>query len=528
MDNIIASTLLSGVSVSMTDKTLTAMPEELPPEFKAGDILLLNAIITTTNTFKNGDLFKLFWQPQQGEPQPLNVRLNAPLRLDGQIGDARQFSAKVLSDGSLQLQPLKTQLPPTNTPVAAAPVVKNTTALPPITFQPLKIAPVINNLMSELDFPPRLQETIMQNLPPTEVLVALKSIDQPEQLTTNLLQPLKTTLSQMLPLADKPQQLAPLVQNLVQNIKNLDGKIINAKPAAEPLAANTSAAFDTPLGRVLSEQPIKLPPETTLQLEIKSTPADKQLAEFPLLKTVAEALAKILPDEGFVRIQPSQLLQNLRGQDDSLLQILRIFEPLQQNSPQLASQLLQKFPGLKTDILSNTYSFYKAALKHDAGKWLGAELIKDIGASTPRGAETIAQLESLVSNSARETPLWRVIDIPFFNGGQIMPLQIALKKDAESESEKSKSEKGARFMINTVFSKLGAFQFDGFAVATERRFDLIIRTDRNHQQDFCSHIINLFKKSLYDVGYVGTIKINQHEAFIKVEPADTPREGVYV
>ena len=162
----------------------------------------------------------------------------------------------------------------------------------------------------------------MQNLPPTEVLVALKSIDQPEQLTANLLQPLKTTLSQMLPLADKPQQLVPLVQNLVQDIKNLDGKIINAKPAAELLATNTSAVFDTPLGRVLSEQPIKLPPDTTLQLEIKSTPADKQLAEFPLLKTVAEALAKILPDEGFVRIQPSQLLQNLRGQDDSLLQIL--------------------------------------------------------------------------------------------------------------------------------------------------------------------------------------------------------------
>ena len=83
-------------------------------------------------------------------------------------------------------------------------------------------------------------------------------------------------------------------------------------------------------------------------------------------------------------------------------------------------------------------------------------------------------------------------------------------------------------MINTSFSKLGAFQFDGFAVAAERRFDLIIRTDKNHPQDFCSHIINLFKKSLYDIGYIGTIKINQREAFIKVEPADTPREGVYV
>lgn len=528
MDNIIASTLLPGVSVSMTDKTLTAMPEELPAGLKPGDMILLDTIITATNTFKNGDLFKLSWQPAQGEPQPLNVRLNAPLHLEGQTGDIRQFSAKVLNDGSLQLQPLKPQLPSINTPVAAAPVVKNAAALPSITFQPLKIAPMLNNLMAELDFPLQLQSTIMQNLPPTEVLVALKSLDQPEQLTANLLQPLKSTLNQMLPLADKPQQLAPLVQNLMQDIKNLDGKIINAKPAAEPLAANISTVFDSPLGRVLSEQPVKLPPETSLQLEIKSPPADKQLSEFPLLKTVAEALAKILPDEGFVRIQPHQLLQNLRGQDDGLLQILKIFEPIQQSSPQLASQILQKFPGIKSDVLSNIYSFYKAAAQKDVSKWLGPELIKDITTETPRGTEAIAKLEGLVSNALRETPIWRVIDIPFFNGSQIMPLQIALKKDAEHEPEKSRSQKGTRFMINTSFSKLGAFQFDGFAVAAERRFDLIIRTDKNHPQDFCSHIINLFKKSLYDIGYIGTIKINQREAFIKVEPADTPREGVYV
>ncbi len=530
MDNIIASTLLQGLTQISGGKNISAVPEELPQGLNIGDMVLLETIINT-DTFQSGDLFKLSWQPKQGQPQEFAARLNAPLHLEGNIGETRQFAARVMADGTLQLQPLKSDSNLQTSSAAAASQVSaaKNPSLPHIDFQPVKIAPVVENLMAEMKFPPALRSFVAQSLPPTEVMVELKSINQTLPLEEGLIAPLKATLSQMLPVADKPQQLMPLLQNLLQNIKGLNGQAFTARPVSATALPTLSqgAVFDSPLGKILSELPVKLPPETSLQLEIKTPDAGQVLEDFPLLKNIADALAKVLPEEGFVRIEPQNLLQLVRNQDDTAVQLLKIFEPLQ-DSPQLVSAVLQKFAGIKADVLQNIYSFYKASEKSDVSKWLGAELTAKI-AETPRGAEAVARLENVVSNAVRETPLWRITDIPFFDGSRIVPLQIALKKEPEEEDkERRRSQGGVRFMINTEFAKLGAFQFDGFLVAAERRFDLLIRTDRTHPQDFCSHIINLFKKSLYDVGYVGSIKINQREAFIKIEPAAASKEGLYV
>ena len=100
----------------------------------------------------------------------------------------------------------------------------------------------------------------------------------------------------------------------------------------------------------------------------------------------------------------------------------------------------------------------------------------------------------------------------------------------KKKEQKRKPSGGVRFLVDTDFSKLGQFQFDGFSLASERRFDLVIRTSRLQNEDFCLHIINLFKKSLYDVNYVGNVKINLRESFVKVD-IDQPepmKEGVYI
>ena len=82
--------------------------------------------------------------------------------------------------------------------------------------------------------------------------------------------------------------------------------------------------------------------------------------------------------------------------------------------------------------------------------------------------------------------------------------------------------------METEFSKLGKFQFDGFSKAKSRSFDLIIRTSVKISDDFCSNIINLFKKSLYDLNYSGTIKINMVENFINFNDEAVVTEGVYI
>lgn len=527
MDNVISSTLLPGVNVSPSEKPLPVVPEDLPQGLKPGDVLMLETIVST-DTFKSGDLFRLMLQTDRGQ-LPLDVRLQAPLRLDGQPGEVRQFSAKVMSDGTLQLLPVKTPSARPPAQSSAAPLVNNASAakLPPVTFQPVKLAPVIENLMTELNFPPALKAQVTAVLPQTEVLVALKSLNQSPQLENSVLTPLKNTLSRMLPLASHPQQLAPVIRELAGNIEALGGRTFPAQIAPEQTQGSVTV-LDSPLGKIWTEQPLRLPADTALQLEVRQALVPPQTAELPFLKSVAEALARILPAHDFIRIEPQALLQTLRQSDDGVAQLLKIFAPLTEASPQLSAQLLQKIPGLRADVLQNIHSFYRAAESKDTAKWLGTELTSRIVAEAPRGAETIARLDSLVSAAVRETPLWRIIEIPFFDGSQMLPLQLQIKKEPEEEKNKQPAKGGLRFMVNTEFSRLGAFQFDGFSVVSERRFDLVIRTSQLQDKDFCAQIINLFKKSLHDVDYIGTIKINQREAFIRAEPVTGQREGVYV
>ena len=533
MDNVISSTLLPGVSVSVTEKPVSVLPEELPSGIKPGDTLLLEAIIGS-DAVKSGSLLRL---TLSGEHSGLsmNVKLQSPLRLEAGSEEVRRFSGRVMNDGSLQLVPLKDSPAASGTLKAGVPAGASAgepaAKLPNITFQPLKIAPVIDNLMTGLNFPPSLKAAVSAALPQTEIIIALKDINPQPQIDQAFLAPLKNVLSRMPAVADRPQQLTQLVQELVQAVRDLGGKTFPAQ-LSDRQPQNNAAAFETPLGRIWSEQPLKLPPDTTLQLEVRPTVITSSVEDAPLLKKAAEMLARLLPPEDFVRIRPENLLQAVSRRDDGVSNLLKVFEPLlsarTETAARLSAALLQKIPGLKADMLQNMYVFYRAAEKGDSSRWLGPELRAAVIAEAPRGAETVARLDNMVAAAVRETPLWRIIEIPFFDGSQLLPLQVALKKEPEEEKKKQSSKNGLRFMVNTEFSKLGAFQFDGFSVAAERRFDLIIRTSQIQDNDFCAQIINLFKKSLHDVGYIGSIRINQREAFVQTEPPAAPREGMYV
>ena len=98
-------------------------------------------------------------------------------------------------------------------------------------------------------------------------------------------------------------------------------------------------------------------------------------------------------------------------------------------------------------------------------------------------------------------------------------IRIAVKKmqqDEEQNKNSSKQKTATRFVLDTSFSRLGSFQFDGFSIKDEKRFDLIIRTEKYFEEDFCSNVIRIFKKTLNDVGYVGNVYVNLKENFIKV------------
>ncbi|MBR6663984.1 MAG: hypothetical protein IKL33_04070, partial [Alphaproteobacteria bacterium] len=313
------------------------------------------------------------------------------------------------------------------------------------------------------------------------------------------------------------------------NIKNLDGSLFPVRNIPHS-SQEQLMVFDTPLGKILHNVLVNVPNDVPLQMEVKIADNFLQNEVGVKLKAVVEFLKDRMPKNIEREIKTEDILKVLSKPNEVVKPLAKLVDPLIKNVAYqpMAEIIATKIPGMKPDLLSNLYSFYKASQSRDIRDWLGGDIYNKI-VSLPKSKEILSNIESVLISSVKDTPTWRVVEVPFFDGAQIFSWKLSVARDRQDEKNKFKSKSGIRFVVDTEFTSLGAFQFDGFSSAKERRLDLIIRTSKHQSEDFCSQIINLFKKSLYDVDYVGTIKINLKTDFIKTHEEDIPsREGVYI
>ena len=264
--------------------------------------------------------------------------------------------------------------------------------------------------------------------------------------------------------------------------------------------------MQTPLGEIIPELPLKL--ETGEQLILK-------VSEF------------IIPKENNVTATP---LPPLAGK------ILEIIKPLQgQVAPEVLTNLIEKIPADNAKILSNIISFLKAAGNENISDWLGSELTDSLRLSGNKGQEALTQLENLILGRKEENSQWRIIEVPFYDTESLSKIRVAIRKyskEDKSHNSQMRKKDTARFVIDTSFTALGAFQFDGFTISQEKRFDLVIRTEKDIGEDFCTHIMQLFRNSLASVDYAGNIRINIKEKFIKLcedtQKSTILQDGIYI
>ncbi|MDY4842211.1 MAG: hypothetical protein SO314_07605 [Alphaproteobacteria bacterium] len=246
------------------------------------------------------------------------------------------------------------------------------------------------------------------------------------------------------------------------------------------------------------------------------------IVESPLGPLVPETNLKI-PNETKVLLQITGLFQNKAAETPKLplSGLKEIFELLRaRGMSELESTILEKIPQHNEKLLSNIMSFVKAARSGRPEHWLGAETLNRLKAAETDGAEVLEKLNNAVNAQVQENSGWKIINIPFYGDNMFNRIRIAVKKMEDEElqrQEKRRKEKSAvRFVVDTSFSVLGAFQLDGFSFVKDKRFDLIVRTEKDMTHDFCSEMMRLFQKSLGDVGYSGNMKINVKENFIKI------------
>ena len=377
-----------------------------------------------------------------------------------------------------------------------------------IPLAPLKLENIVKNIAQETLITPDKLQAVLKELPDVSVEFS-KNIEVPIKQVVEQAQIIKENIKDLLSSSQPPKEISNGILSAMEGVK-----ILPAKTEAYP----QTTVFKTPLGNVFPEEAVKLAEGINLQLNVLDIVPNEKLG----LKDVLELLQ--------IKDSPHKdVLKTINVTEPELKEIYKILQenPVTQNKMPIAES---------KNFLSNIIGFVKAAVKEDAKHWLGRAEVAELQ-STPQGQQTLNIAQLAIENAVKDTGRWRMIEIPVMSGEMIDNMKLSIKKQQEETEEEGRNkktkpqEKSTRFVLETNFSRLGKFQFDGLAIEEKRRFDLIIRTEKQLEEDIYSHIMRLYKTTLENLNYAGTIKINLKENFIKPWEDDTTEnlgQGIFV
>ncbi len=493
MSNLI-NPLSSGLSLPLSESLpslqITEMPPELAEQLKPGMTVQLEIQPPENGTSKavlqfGGKFFNILLQTgTQNVTLPESGLLSVRVAAGGQLIPVKNETAASSSAGRLSAD----------------------NVLSRVDVRPIDPEGFVDNFFRTMQVPAAVKQQVMSILRPFEVsLAALEGGGN----DAAVLQSLQEVLQKI---AADPQSFPQLREQLEQTVEALSGQQISGEVTGR---TNDMTRISTPLGETFFVSKIKLPPAAALLLNINGTvPAFDREVKF-----LDDLLKVILPGKE-LSVKPSMLAS---------LPQLKSLAAVGGLSTEIFAAVINRLPMGGDNLLSNIYHFYRAAVQKDIAGWLKTDMARLEGLDPLVRGRVTEELNSFIAAAAKETPSWRMVEMPLFDGNQFKPLKIAVKKDSEQDQKQSgHKQNGTRFIVETDFSRLGGFQFDGFVSRSKRSLDLVIRTTKALEDDFCSNVINLFKKSLYDLDYVGTIKINRQENFIVLQEENSLTGGIYV
>ena len=290
------------------------------------------------------------------------------------------------------------------------------------------------------------------------------------------------------------------------NSKPLDNQplVLPKEMPAIPTPQSTPGRpiLQTPIGTIVLDAEIPLPPDAKLTLEV--------LKARPPVSSSEEKTAQNQPAKDWPNLD--QALKNL-----------------EKENPQAARQLMNMMPAVNAKMAANMAMFTAAIRSGDAKQWLNEGGVKALGESKS-GKETLKKIEAeFAENKASGVKSdaggnqWQSVSIPFFNGEKVEPIDLFLKREKEKEG---KSEGGGtRFLINLQLSQLGSLQIDGL-VKDKERFDMIIRSPAGLSEELRKDITVIFANSCEACGMAGQVIFQNTRNFIT--PAAAEHKSVTV
>ncbi len=178
---------------------------------------------------------------------------------------------------------------------------------------------------------------------------------------------------------------------------------------------------------------------------------------------------------------------------------------LQRESPADARRLMQSVLPQPGPRLGLAMLFFMSALQSgNLRGWFGEQathaLERERRPLVERLVDDFMQMQRLATDT--NSSEWRTHLIPLFTDNQLHQLRVFMRNDNSEESSES-DDAGSRFIVEVDFSKLGAFQFDGFVRG--KQFDLIIRTHQDLGSTIHKDINRIYTDTLSALDYTGRV-----------------------
>lgn len=156
--------------------------------------------------------------------------------------------------------------------------------------------------------------------------------------------------------------------------------------------------------------------------------------------------------------------------------------------------------------------FLSAILTGDVRRVLGDDAHRLLSRSAPglldRLSGELSQMQRLAGESAG--PDWRSFFIPINTGTGLEQVRFHLHK-GDDDAADSEDHAGVRFVIEVNMSRLGAFQFDGFA--RREQVDLVVKTHSELPQTMQEDIRGIYTNTLSAMGFSGNVAFRVTPSF---------------
>lgn len=156
--------------------------------------------------------------------------------------------------------------------------------------------------------------------------------------------------------------------------------------------------------------------------------------------------------------------------------------------------------------------FLSAILTGDVRRILGDDAHRLLSRSAPglldRLSGELSQMQRLASDSTG--PDWRSFFIPINTGNGMEQVRFHLHK-GDDETTDGDERAGIRFVIEVNMSRLGAFQFDGFA--RPDLVDLVVKTHNELPQTMRDDIRSIYTNTLSAMGFAGNVAFRVTPSF---------------